>query len=117
MVTLVLDWEKRFMRMQNHTGEHILTGVIHNKYGFDNVGFRLSDDDYVTLDLNGTLTYEEVIEMEKTANEVIYRNLAVKDSYPSKGELEMIDFRSKKEIDGQVRLISIGDENETVLIR
>ncbi len=113
-VLLVLDWEKRFMRMQNHTGEHILTGVIHNKYGFDNVGFHLSDDDFVTLDLNGVLSYEEVIQLEETANEVIYSNYPVKDSYPTDSELAEINYRSKKDIKGQVRLITIGNENNTI---
>lgn len=108
-VHCVLDWEQRYMRMQQHTGEHILTGVIHNRYDFDNVGFHLSDDAPVTLDLNGTLTLEQVLEMETAANEVIYRNLSVTDSYPTKEELEGMTYRSKIEIDGQVRLITIGD--------
>jgi len=110
----ILDWEKRFDRMQNHSGEHILTGVIHNKYGFNNVGFHLSDDDFVTLDLDGKLTYEQVIEMEKTANEIIYDNLPITDSYPDKAALEDISYRSKIEIDGQVRLITIGDHYRTI---
>lgn len=103
-----LDWEARYMRMQQHTGEHILTGLIHHRFGYDNVGFHLSDTAPVTLDLNGTLTPEQVKEMEVLANEMIYANLPVTASYPSKEELPDLDYRSKIEIEGQVRLITIG---------
>ncbi|MCR5421774.1 MAG: hypothetical protein K6E98_12315 [Lachnospiraceae bacterium] len=114
MVLCRLDWDKRYDRMQNHSGEHILTGVIHNKYGYDNVGFHLSDTDFVTLDINGIISYEEVLESEMEANRVIYANMPVRDSYPDKKELMNIDYRSKIEIDDQVRLITIGDEESTV---
>lgn len=113
-VICYLDWGKRYDRMQNHSGEHILTGVIHNRYGFDNVGFHLSDTGFVTLDLNGVLTYEQVIEAEKEANRVVYANMPIKDSYPTAQELEGITYRSKIDIDGQVRLITIGSDDETV---
>lgn len=113
-VHCILDYGNRYDRMQNHSGEHILTGVIHREYGFDNVGFHLSDEGPVTLDINGKLTYEQVMDMEKEANRVIYANMPIVDSYPAKEELAGIDYRSKIEIDGQVRLITIGDENETV---
>ncbi len=109
-----LDFDVRYDRMQNHSGEHLLTGVIHNEYGYDNVGFHLSDDGPVTLDVSGPMTYEQVIEMEKKANSLIYANLAITDSYPTKEELKDISYRSKIEIDGQVRLITIGDEETTV---
>lgn len=108
-VHCILDWEQRYMRMQQHTGEHILTGMIHNQYGYDNVGFHLSDEGPVTMDLNGTLTMEQAMEMETLANQVIYQNLPVTDTYPTKEELADITYRSKIEIDGQVRLITIGN--------
>ncbi|MBR5361698.1 MAG: alanyl-tRNA editing protein, partial [Lachnospiraceae bacterium] len=107
-VKCTLDWEQRYDRMQNHSGEHILTGVIHNRYGFDNVGFHLSDSGFVTLDLNGVISYEQVIESEAEANRAIYANLVIRDSYPDKEELKDIEYRSKIDIEGQVRLISIG---------
>ncbi len=110
----ILDYSKRYDRMQNHTGEHILTGTVHNDYGYNNVGFHLSDDGYVTLDLDGPLTYEQIIEEEKKANEVIYRNYPVMASFPDRDELSKIEYRSKIDIDGQVRLITIGDDRETV---
>lgn len=106
-VLCILDWEPRYMRMQQHTGEHILTGTIHRHFGFNNVGFHLSDDAPVTLDLDGVLTVEQAMEMETLANQIIYQNLPVEDSYPSKEELTAIDYRSKIAIEGQVRLITV----------
>lgn len=109
-----LDWDLRYSRMQNHSGEHIISGLINAKYGFNNVGFHLSDDAPVTLTLDGVLTYEQAIEIEKEVNEVIYKNMPIVDSYPTKEELKELSYRSKIEIAGQVRLITIKDENETV---
>ena len=105
-VTLQIDWERRFGFMQNHTGEHILSGLMHNRYGFDNIGFHLSDNS-VTLDVNGQLDEEEILLLEWQANEVIYSNLAVEVSYPGDEELEKIEYRSKIEIEGQTRLVTI----------
>lgn len=113
-VDCTLDWETRFMRMQQHTGEHILTGVIHNHFGYNNVGFHLSDESPVTLDLDGMLTPEQIAQMELLANEVVYANLPVTASYPSREDLEHIDYRSKIEIDGQVRLITVGSADDPV---
>lgn len=110
----ILDNNMRYDRMQNHTGEHILTGIVHNDYGYNNVGFHLSDDGPVTLDLDGPLSYEQIIEEEAKANAIIYANLPVRASYPSKEELKDIEYRSKIDIEGQVRLITIGDDKTTV---
>ena len=113
-VKCILNWDLRYERMQNHSGEHVLTGTIHNEFGYDNVGFHLSDDGPVTLDMNGVLTWEEVMEMERTANEVIYNNLPITDSYPTGAELANLSYRSKIEIEGQVRLITIGDRDNPI---
>ena len=113
-VSCFLDWNKRFMRMQNHSAEHILTGLIHNKYGFDNVGFHLSDEDYVTLDLNGVIDYEQVLEMEEAANEVVCSNLPITAYFPDEATLKATEYRSKIDIEGTVRLVKIGDDNNTV---
>lgn len=104
-----LDWEQRRSRMQQHTGEHILTGTIHNRYGYNNVGFHLSDDAPVTLDLDGPLTWEQAMEMEAAANEAVTANLPVVVLYPSREELAGLEYRSKIEIEGQVRLVAIGE--------
>lgn len=113
-VECVLDWEQRFMRMQQHTGEHILTGLIHRHFGYNNVGFHLSDESPVTLDLDGMLTAEQIARMELLANEMVYQNLPVTASYPSREELPDLTYRSKIEIEGQVRLITIGEPQNPV---
>lgn len=113
-VKCILNWDLRYERMQNHSGEHVLTGTIHNEFGYDNVGFHLSDDGPVTLDMNGVLTWEEVMEMERKTNEVIYNNLPITDSYPTGAELANLSYRSKIEIEGQVRLITIGDRDNPI---
>ena len=107
-VELEIDWERRFGFMQNHTGEHILSGLMHKRYGFDNIGFHLSDHS-VTVDVNGQLDEDEILVLERKANEVIYRNAEVEVLYPSERELPQFTYRSKIEIEGQVRLVRIPD--------
>lgn len=102
----VIDWEKRFILMQNHSGEHILSGIIHRRYGLDNVGFHMGKEE-VTIDFNGVLTREQIAAAETEANELIYKNLPVKEDFPSKEELKALDYRSKKELTGKVRIIEI----------
>lgn len=102
----IIDWYHRFGKMQQHTGEHIFTGLAHNIYGADNVGFHLSDNT-VTLDLNIELSEDQVRRIERTANLVITKDVAVKAYYPDEATLAATDYRSKKEIDGDVRLVEI----------
>lgn len=101
-----LDFEKRFTNMQQHTGEHIFSGILHAECGFDNVGFHMGEH-AVTVDFNGVITAEQLEKIEKLSNEAIYKNLPVTAIYPSDFELENYGFRSKKEIKGQVRLTNI----------
>ncbi len=101
-----VDWEQRFGFMQQHTGEHILSGLIHNRFSYDNVGFHLGND-FTTLDFNGVLTMDELQELERIANETIYQNLPVKVSFPTKEELNKLNYRSKIEIAGSVRIVEI----------
>lgn len=103
-----IDWAHRFSNMQQHSGEHIFSGLVHQQYGYDNVGFRLSDS-VVTMDFNGVLTDEQVAEIELKANQVIISNRPIEVSYPSKEELAKMDYRSKIEIEGQVRIVTIPD--------
>lgn len=101
-----LDFEKRFSNMQNHCGEHIVSGIVHRIYGFNNVGFHMGSD-VITVDFDGVLTEEQLYDVEQEANEAVLRNVPVTISYPSKEELETMDYRSKKEIEGQVRIVTI----------
>ncbi len=104
--TCKIDWEKRFLRMQNHTGEHIISGIVNRKYGYDNVGFHL-DDEYVTFDFNGELTREQLDEIEDEANEIIYKNIKVNTSFPDEKELTTLEYRSKLELTENVRIVTI----------
>lgn len=106
MVKGVVDWKHRFYNMQQHSGEHIFSGIVHNRFGYDNVGFHLSDS-IVTMDFNGVITPEEITEIEEKVNQAIIENIPVEVSYPSKEELKELDYRSKIEIEGQVRIVTI----------
>ena len=104
----ILDQPLRWVRMQNHTGEHIVSGLIHRRYGYDNVGFHLGDG-VVTMDYNGVLSREQLDEIEDAANEEIWRNLAVQISFPDAGELSSMDYRSKLELTENVRIVTVED--------
>lgn len=102
----ILDWKERFVRMQQHSGEHIISGLINRIYGYDNVGFHLGKED-VTMDFNGVLTKEQMKEIEYLANEAVFRNIEIQVLCPTEEELRDIVYRSKIEIEGQVRIIRI----------
>lgn len=102
-----LNWDKRLRNMQNHSGEHILSGLIHAKYGYHNVGFHMGSD-AVTLDLDGVIDLEGLEELECEVNEAIEKDVEVEILYPDKEELSRLNYRSKKEIEGQVRLVRMG---------
>lgn len=102
----VIDWQHRFSNMQQHSGEHIFSGLVHSKFGFNNVGFHLSDN-IVTMDFDGVMSAEDVADIEYRANEVIVENLPVEVTFPAKEELAVLDYRSKIEIEGQVRIVTI----------
>ena len=101
-----IDWAERFMKMQQHTGEHIVSGLVHARFGYDNVGFHLGSTD-CTMDFNGEITREELHEIELRANEAAAANLDIQVSYPSGEELAGLEYRSKIEIEGQVRIVTI----------
>ena len=103
-----LDGVKRFRRMQNHSGEHIVSGIVHRLFGYDNVGFHLSDDD-MTVDYNGTLTREDLDRVETLANEAVAQNLTVLAEYPAPDVLAALRYRSKLDLTENVRIVTIGD--------
>ena len=107
-VTCVLDWETRFSRMQNHTGEHIVSGVIHSLFGYNNVGFHMNDT-LITLDVDGPLTEDDIKAVELKSNKAIYDNKKITAIYPTAEELPDYDYRSKLDITEGVRLIEIED--------
>lgn len=101
-----IDFAHRFSNMQNHTGEHIFSGLVHTAFGYNNVGFHLSDD-IVTMDYDGVLSPEEVAAIEYRTNEAIWKNVPVRCFYPSEPELEELDYRSKKELSGPIRIVEV----------
>ena len=105
-----IDWQYRFDAMQNHTGEHIVSGLVSKHYGYDNVGFHMGE--LIQIDFNGPLTFEDCRKLENEANEVIYRNIPVIATYPSQEEREQMSYRSKKALSGIVRIITIEGVDE-----
>ena len=101
-----IDWEERFEKMQQHTGEHIVSGLVHSRFGYNNVGFHLGSD-YCTMDFDGPISAEELRKIEWEANRAASLDLEVLVQYPSKEELEHMEYRSKIEIEGQVRIVSV----------
>lgn len=101
-----INYPERFSKMQQHTGEHIVSGIVHRTFGYDNVGFHLGQE-LVTMDFNGTFTEEELQNVELEANEAVVKNLPILVTYPSREELEQLEYRSKKELTGQVRIVEI----------
>lgn len=101
-----IDWDHRFSNMQNHTGEHILSGILHSRWHSENVGFHLSDN-IVTLDTSKELTPEDLKTLEKEANLAIYGNVPVTCRYYHPEEIKDREYRSKTEIEGDVRLVTI----------
>ena len=99
-----IDFAHRFSNMQQHSAEHIFSGLVHSRCGLENVGFHLSDSE-VTMDYSGVIDERTVSELEWEVNRAIWKNIASEQRFPTAEELEHIEYRSKIEIDGQVRLI------------
>ena len=103
-----IDFSLRFSRMQNHSGEHIVSGLVHGWFGFDNVGFHLSDDD-MTVDYNGVLTRADLDRVEDAANDAVARNIEICTDFPDPAVLPRMQYRSKLELTENVRLVTIGE--------
>lgn len=101
-----INWTERFEKMQQHSGEHIVSGIVHERFGYNNVGFHLGSD-YCTMDFDGPITKEQLKEIELKANRAVFENIDILVSYPSKEELKNLDYRSKIEIEGQVRIVTV----------
>lgn len=101
-----IDWKHRFFNMQQHSGEHLFSGLAYRKHGLKNVGFHLSNQ-IVTMDFDKALSEEQLKEMEWMINEAIVANVEIKTGYPTKEKLESLEYRSKIEIEGAVRIVEI----------
>ncbi len=101
-----LDFEQRWRRMQNHSGEHILSGLVHRRFGYDNVGFHMGAD-CMTIDFSGELSEEQLRGIERAANEAVRRDLPIRAWFPDGETLAAMDYRSKLELTEDVRIVEI----------
>ena len=101
-----VDAVRRLDMMQQHSGEHIFSGLVCQLFGYDNVGFHIGSE-AVTMDFNGPLTEEDVRRVERLANEIVWQNVPVNTLLPGKEELEAMHYRSKKALEGVVRIVNI----------
>lgn len=101
-----IDWARRFDHMQQHTGEHILSGTLHRLFGAENVGFHIGVD-AVRMDMSVPLTAEQLREAETEANRCVWENAALHIWWPTAEELAALTYRSKKELEGAVRIVEV----------
>jgi len=99
-----INWQHRFSNMQQHSGEHLFSGLAYQQFGYQNVGFHLSDQ-IVTMDFDGVFTEEELIAMEQSVNEAIAANIETRTGYPSPEELATLEYRSKLNLTEGIRIV------------
>ncbi len=102
----ILDWNARFHRMQQHSGEHIVSGIINRRWGYHNVGFHMGTD-IITIDFDGVIPAEELASIEAEANSAVWQNLAVTCWYPSQEELPNVFYRTKRALPWPVRIVQV----------
>ena len=107
-VTCKIDWERRFMLMQQHSGEHLVSGIVHRRFGYENVGFHMGSE-VITIDFSGEVSAQELKSVESEVNHAIYQNIRTEFLYPDAETLHTLPYRSKKELSGWVRLVKFGD--------
>ena len=103
-----IDFSERYEKMQIHTAEHILSGLIHSTFGLNNVGFHLGAEE-VTMDISAPLSWEQLMEIEEMANKAIFSDTVVEQIFPKKEEISEMQYRSKLVITENLRIIKIGD--------
>ncbi len=101
-----IDKKRRMRHIQNHSGEHIVSGILYNEYGFNNVGFHLGSED-VTMDVDGEISKEMLRHVERLANEVVAKDLEINIVYPAPNELEGRLYRSKLDLKENVRIVVV----------
>lgn len=104
-----IDFKRRLRFMQNHSGEHIISGVVHRLFGFNNVGFHLNTE--MTVDFDGQLSNADLLKVEMLANEAVFKNTPIKTYFPSEDELKEINYRSKSDLEGEIRIVEIVGED------
>ena len=102
----VIDWERRFDLMQQHSGEHIVSGIVHSMLGHHNVGFHVGSD-RMEIDFDGPVSAEDLQDIETKANRAVWENLPIRCWYPSEEELPNTFYRTKKALSWPVRIVQI----------
>jgi len=102
----IIDYGRRFDLMQQHTGEHIVSGIIHRKFGYHNVGFHMGEH-LIEIDFDGKIPAADLEEIEREANGALWKNIPVKCWYPDREELPNVFYRSKKELPWPVRVVEV----------
>ena len=101
-----IDYERRFDLMQQHTGEHIVSGIIHRRYGYHNVGFHMGAD-VITIDFDGVIPAEDLPSIEMEANRALWQNIEVRCWYPTPEELPHVFYRTKRALPWPVRIVEV----------
>ena len=99
-------WTRRFSLMQQHSGEHIVSGIVHRLLGWHNVGFHMGSD-VMTIDFDGPISPEELIAIETRANQAVWANVPISCYYPTEAQLQNIPYRTKKALPWPVRIVDI----------
>ena len=100
-----IDWPFRFSNMQQHSGEHLFSGTVHRRYGFENVGFHLSPSE-VTLDFDGVIPEQDIPELEREVNAAIWSNIPSVVRMTQREDREGLTYRSKIDLEGEVRIVT-----------
>ncbi len=104
-VNCKINWDIRFRRMQNHSGEHIISGIANSLYGCTNVGFHMGSE--ITVDFDIELSKEQINKIETLANEAVFKNVSITAEYPDTSVLQDLEYRSKLDLTEDVRIVTI----------
>ena len=102
----VIDYDRRFNLMQQHSGEHIVSGIIHRRFGYHNVGFHMGAE-LVIIDFDGPIPAADLAEIELEANRAVWENRPLHIWYPSEEELPTVGYRSKRALPWPVRVVEV----------
>lgn len=101
-----IDFNNRYDLMQQHSAEHIVSGIVNRKYGYDNVGFNINNEE-MTFDFNGDLTWEQILEIEDEANQAVFKNIPIEIHYLTPEQQQSWTYRSKLELGENVRVVVV----------
>ncbi len=108
-VSCTLDWDFRFDYMQQHTGQHILSGVMYRELGIDTVSVHQGET-YTTIEVDrDEVSGAEIELIEHHANSMITRNLEIWCDEKSDEEFDAGTLRRAPKVKGMIRLVTIDD--------